>query len=131
MTSPRRDIVDPAVAGHYHCVARCVRRAFLCGVDGYTGLSFEHRKQWIEQRILELARYFAVGIYAYAVMSNHLHVVVHVDPGVAMAWSAEEVARRWVGVFGDAFDDTPHTRRTAYHLIRHNAVSLPPSQYAR
>jgi hypothetical protein len=71
MTSPRRDIVDPAVAGHYHCVARCVRRAFLCGVDGYTGLSFEHRKQWIEQRILELARYFAVGIYAYAVMSNH------------------------------------------------------------
>jgi REP element-mobilizing transposase RayT len=99
MTSPRRDIVDPAVAGHYHCVARCVRRAFLCGVDGYTGMSFEHRKEWIEQRILELARYFAVGIYAYAVMSNHLHLVVHVDPGVAMAWSAEEVARRWVGVF--------------------------------
>jgi hypothetical protein len=99
MTSPRRQIVHPAVAGYYHCVSRCVRRAFLCGQDAYSGRDFEHRKAWVEGRLLELAQWFSVGVYAYAVMSNHLHVVLHVDPAAAAAWSAEEVARRWVGVF--------------------------------
>jgi hypothetical protein len=99
MTSPRRQIVDPSVAGFYHCVSRCVRRALLCGEDAYTGQSFEHRKAWVEERLLDLARHFAVGVYAYAVMSNHLHVVLCVDPGAAAVWPAEEVARRWVGVF--------------------------------
>lgn len=99
MTTPRRQIVDTTVAGFYHCVSRCVRRAFLCGEDAYTGRSFEHRKAWVESRLLELAQWFAIGIYAYAVMSNHVHVVLRIDPSVANAWSPEEVARRWVGVF--------------------------------
>lgn len=99
MTSPRRQIVDPVVPGFYHCVSRCVRRAFLCGEDNYSGRDFEHRKAWVEARLLELAEWFSVGVHAYAVMSNHLHVVVHVDPTAAATWSAEEVARRWVGVF--------------------------------
>jgi REP element-mobilizing transposase RayT len=85
MTAPRRQIVDPAASGYYHCVSRCVRRAFLCGEDSCTGKSFEHRKAWVEERLLDLARHFAVGVYAYAVMSNHLHVVLHVDPGTATA----------------------------------------------
>lgn len=105
MTSPRRQIVDPSAPGFYHCVSRCVRRAFLCGEDSYTGKSFEHRKAWVEARLLELARHFAVGVYAYAVMSNHLHVALHVDPGAAAAWSPDEVARRWVGVFPVCVDD--------------------------
>lgn len=99
MTTPRRQIVDPAVAGFYHCVSRCVRRAFLCGEDPYSGRSFEHRKAWVESRLLELAQWFAIGIYAYAVMSNHVHVVLRIDPSISNAWSPEEVARRWVGVF--------------------------------
>jgi len=99
MTSPRRQIVDPAVPGFYHCVSRCVRRAFLCGQDAYTGQDFEHRKAWVEQRLLELARLFSIGVYAYALMSNHLHIVLHLDPASAAAWSPEEVARRWVGLF--------------------------------
>ncbi|MFN3843550.1 MAG: transposase [Rehaibacterium terrae] len=99
MTQPRRHIVDPATAGFYHCVSRCVRRAFLCGFDTHSGQSFEHRKAWVEERLLELAECFAVGLYAYAVMSNHLHVVLYADPGVAHAWSAEEVAERWTRLF--------------------------------
>ena len=83
----------------YHCVSRCVRRAFLCGEDPLTGRSFEHRKQWIEERILELAETFSVAVHAYAVMSNHVHVVIEVDPKVAMTWPAEEVARRWLRLF--------------------------------
>lgn len=96
MTSPRSHLVDPAAPGFYHCVSRCVRRAFLCGEDALSGRSFEHRRQWVEDRLLELAGIFAVGVYAYAVMSNHLHVVVYVDPAAPRAWPPDEVARRWV-----------------------------------
>lgn len=96
MTSPRRQLVDPEQPGFFHCVSRCVRRAFLCGEDRYTGRSFDHRRQWIEDRLLQLADTFAVALHAYAVMSNHVHVVLHVDPAVAAAWSAEEIAERWV-----------------------------------
>lgn len=98
MTAPRRQLVDPEAPGFYHCISRCVRRAFLCGEDELTGRSFEHRKQWVEDRLLELAEVFAVGVYAYAVMSNHLHVVVYIDPCAVVAWSPEEVARRWVAL---------------------------------
>ena len=34
MTYPRSLLIRPGAAGVFHCVARCVRRAFLCGVDG-------------------------------------------------------------------------------------------------
>jgi hypothetical protein len=99
MTTPRTQIVDLEAPGFYHCVSRCVRRAFLCGTDSYTGRNFEHRKAWVEERLLELAEVFAVGVYAYAVMSNHLHVVTYLDPSVAWAWSPDEVASRWMRLF--------------------------------
>ena len=88
MTSPRSKLVDPTTPGYYHCVSRCVRRAWLCGVDDYSGESYEHRRQWVEDRLVELGAAFALGVYAYAVMSNHLHVVVRLDPSVACSWSA-------------------------------------------
>jgi len=99
MTQARKTLVDPALAASYHCVARCVRRAWLCGFDEYLEKSFEHRKSWVEQRILELGEIFACGIYAYAVMSNHYHLVVHMSPNAANSWSAQEVARRWVKLY--------------------------------
>jgi hypothetical protein len=99
MTYPRLQTVDPQTPGFFHCVSRCVRRAFLCGQDVYSGRSYEHRKAWVEERLLALAECFAVGLYAYAVMSNHVHVVLHVDPQEAYAWSDEEVAERWVRLF--------------------------------
>jgi REP element-mobilizing transposase RayT len=98
MTSPRSHLVDPEAPGFYHCISRCVRRAFLCGEDALSGRSFEHRKQWVEDRLIELAGVFAVGVYAYAVMSNHLHVVVYIDPAATLAWSPDEIARRWVAL---------------------------------
>src|ERR1700744_6246493 len=99
MTYPRLQTVDSDTPGFFHCISRCVRRAFLCGEDVYSGRSYEHRKTWVEERLLALAECFAVGLYAYAVMSNHVHIVLHVDPQVAKAWSEEEVAERWVRVF--------------------------------
>ena len=72
-----------------HCISRCVRRAFLCG-DGY-----EHRKDWIERRLRLLSESFAVDVGAYAVMSNHLHIVARPQPAVPATWTAEEVVLRW------------------------------------
>ena len=80
-------------------MTRCVRRAFLCGFDADSGDSFEHRKGWVEERILELGTTFAVAVYAYAVMSNHVYVVVFVDPDAAARWSDDEVGERWARLF--------------------------------
>ncbi len=68
----------------------------LCGEDPDSGRSFEHRKHWLEQRILSLGELFAVAVHAYAVMSNHVHVVIELDPQQSGAWSDHEVARRWL-----------------------------------
>jgi hypothetical protein len=99
MGYPRSQLIDPSVPGVYHCVSRCVRRAFLCGEDTASGRNFDHWKQWLEDRLLALADLFAVSVLAYAVMSNHLHVVVQVDPRAAAAWDGREVAERWVRLF--------------------------------
>jgi REP element-mobilizing transposase RayT len=89
MTIARSRQVSSEAAGWYHCVSRCVRRAFLCG-NG-----FEHRKTWMQERLELLSRVFAVEIAGFAVMSNHLHVVVRLDPRAPSTWSDEEVLRRW------------------------------------
>ena len=34
---PRKFVFDPTEVGVYHCINRCVRRAFLCGTDDLTG----------------------------------------------------------------------------------------------
>ncbi len=99
MTTARSLLIDPESPGFYHCISRCLRRAWLCGIDPYNGKSYEHRREWVEQRLLELAEIFAVDVYAYAVMSNHVHVVLRIDPLAAATWTDEEVAMRWVRLF--------------------------------
>jgi len=99
MTQARSQLIPLDSAGTYHCVQRCVRRAFLCGIDHYTNQSFEHRKQWVEDRMHLVAECFAAAIHAYAVMSNHLHVVLQLDPAAVYSWSDQDVAMRWVRLF--------------------------------
>ena len=72
-TYARRQIVIEDTVGVYHCIARYVRRAFLCGTDPYTGQDYSHRKEWILDRLRELAGLFSVEVCVYSVMSNHLH----------------------------------------------------------
>ncbi len=95
----RHEIVPNDEVGVYHCIARCVRRAFLCGVDPLTGHDYEHRKEWIRERLAPLASIFAIDICGYAIMSNHMHVVLRARPDLAREWSEEEIALRWKQLF--------------------------------
>ena len=91
----RREIVAEGQVALYHCVSRCVRRAFLCGQDTLSGRNYAHRKGWIEERLEELAGIFGVDVCGFAVMSNHLHVVVRTRPDRVEEWSDEVVVHRW------------------------------------
>ncbi len=82
---------------YYHVVSRCVRRAFLCGKDHSSGRSFEHRRKWVVDRMKYLANLFAVDICAYAIMSNHFHVVLKINS--THDWSDKRVLMTWAGLF--------------------------------
>lgn len=99
MPRPRYSQVSLDATPYYHCVSRCVRRAYLCGTDPINGNSFEHRRGWIESKMIELAQVFALELCAYTVMSNHYHVVLFVDNKKALAWSPDEVIKHWHQLF--------------------------------
>ena len=99
MTRPRSQQVSLAATPYYHCICRCVRRAFLCGEDRYSGQSYEHRRQWVVERLAELVEVFSIDLCAYAVMSNHYHLVVRIDEDRCLGWSDVDVARRWLTLF--------------------------------
>ena len=99
MPNARKTLVSLDATPYYHCISRCVRRAFLCGKDTLSGKNFEHRRQLIESRMISLSKIFAIDIAAYAIMSNHYHVVLHIDEAKALTWSDMEVITQWHSLF--------------------------------
>ncbi len=119
MTRPRSALVSASDTPYYHCIGRCVRRAFLCGQDPVSGKSFDHRKQLILERLSLLTEVFAIDLCAYALMSNHYHLVVHLAVARAATWTAREVVERWRQLYtgppcaqrfldGGALDEVEH-----------------------
>ncbi len=88
MTIARAHLVDVAMTRWYHCVTRCVRRAFLLAESPFD------RKDWIDRRLQELAGIFAISVGGFSVLDNHLHLLVRLDPEIAGGWTDEEVVRR-------------------------------------
>ena len=93
MTQPRKRLISLDDIPYYHCVSRCVRRAFLCGSG--KDFNFEHRRGWITRQLKKLYAVFTVDITAYAVMSYHYHVVLRVDKSRCDKLSREQVVQRW------------------------------------
>lgn len=123
MPKPRKSLVSLDATPYYHCVSRCVRRAFLCGEDTYTGISYEHRRQWIEDRLLEISSIFAIDIAAFAVMSNHYHVVLHINHAQALGWSNTEVMEQWHRLFKGSFLSQRFVDGESLSTAERNALS--------
>ncbi|MEJ2613296.1 MAG: transposase, partial [Candidatus Thiodiazotropha sp.] len=122
MPKPRKALISLEATPYYHCVSRCVRRAFLCGKDKFTGKSFEHRREWIQTRLIELAGIFAIDLVGYAVMSNHVHTLLFIDQKTAESWEPQEVVKRWHRLFKGSllshrFLDGEPLSPTEYHAV--------------
>jgi REP element-mobilizing transposase RayT len=95
----RAELFDPKEVGIVHCIQRCVRRAFLAGQDPVTGKNYESRREWIRERLECLASVFGLDVLTYAILSNHMHVILRTRPDVVSQWSDHEVAKRWLSLF--------------------------------
>jgi hypothetical protein len=54
----RKNLVSLQDTPYYHCIGRCVRRAWLWGTDAYSGKDYSHRKQWVIERLEQLCSIF-------------------------------------------------------------------------
>ena len=99
MPTPRNQQISLSDTPYYHCIARCVRRAFLCGTDATTGKDYSHRKDWVAERLALLANTFAIDVCAYAILDNHLHSVLKINTQKAKFWTENEVTHRWQQLF--------------------------------
>jgi len=91
----RAEIFDPSEIAAVHTIAKTVRCCYLLGDDHLTGKKFDHRKQWFEDKLKQLAANFGIDLLAFACLSNHFHLVLRSRPDVVATWDDTEVARRW------------------------------------
>ena len=102
MTIARCRQVNIETTPYYHVIGRCVRRAFLCGLDASSGKNYEHRRQWVIQRLELLCSVFAIELCSYTILENHYHLVTRLAPDQAESWTDDEVMARWEKVYGIA-----------------------------
>ena len=75
--------------------------------------------------MFHLAKYFAIEIDAYAILSNHFHLVIYFDPTISQNWTDEDVAFRWVEAFppregGKTLDELKAVQRS--QLLRNKTL---------
>ncbi len=110
----RSEVFDPDEIAIAHTCSRTVRRCFLMGNDPFTGKNFDHRKEWIEQHLMQFAQQFGVDLLGFSLLSNHIHLILRTRPDVVATWNDNEVARRWMMI-------CPHRRSS-------DGLPLPPTE---
>ena len=94
-TFARKDIVKQEEISTYHLYNRCVRKAFLCGIDKDTGIDYEHRRSWIFDRVKFVSDIFLIETGSISVMNNHFHLTARIRPDLAKALSDDDIIERW------------------------------------
>ncbi len=109
----RGDVFTPEEIAVVHVMNRTTRRCFLFGDDLLSGKNFDHRKVWVEDRLMLQSSLFGIDLLCYTVLSNHFHLVLRSRPDVVSTWDDTEVARRWLTLcpvqkdeFGQAIEPT-------------------------
>jgi hypothetical protein len=64
-------------------------------IDNYSGQSYQPPQERAEERLLYLSTTFFTNTCAYAVMSNRVHVVLHVHVKQTQVWSDNGEVERW------------------------------------
>ena len=90
MTRARSDVIPDLSGGVFHLVTRCVRRERLLDRSGRKALLCRGLAGWL--------RHMGIDLLAYAIMGNHVHLVVRLRPEVVGGWAAREVARHALAV---------------------------------
>lgn len=91
----RNKLISLDSTKYYHCISRCVRRAFLCGLDSEKNKDYNYRKSIIREHLILLSNIYAIEICAYSIMCNHIHLVLHVNVDKALSLTDEEIIKRW------------------------------------
>lgn len=94
MSKPRNASVFPRQIQVLHVFCRLVRRAFLMGVDSLTGINYDHRRDWLRERMILLARVYCIDVVTIAIMHNHFHIQVRTRPDLVDKLTDEQVVRR-------------------------------------
>lgn len=79
----------------YHCISNCVRRAYLCGEDSLTGRNYNHRKDWVRDRLIFLTEVFSIDVLAYALMDTHAHTMLRTRPDLRDSLDDKQILERW------------------------------------
>ena len=95
----RGEVFDAGEVCIVHTIQRCVRQAYLAGKDAASGRDFEPRREWIRRRLEILASVFGIDVLSYAILSNHMHLILRNRPDVVATWSDRQVAERWLKLF--------------------------------
>ena len=95
MTKARKYIYDENLCAHYHAISRIVQGGFLMGLDETTGINYDYRLNWVQDRLKELSAIFTIIIGGHSVMNNHFHINLQTRPDLTAALSDREVIQRY------------------------------------
>ena len=91
----RRNLICLTECRTYHVTSRCTRRLHLFGGSDEER---SERKRILLRELERVATHTAVGVAGFALMDNHLHLLLKVDTASARKWSERQVIRRWLGL---------------------------------